>query len=757
MTTTFNTRLSGPEGRRLFLYVLVQGVPFVFQEHATSVPASVQSDVASRTVTKTIEKVEVSEKRIDLAPGKLRMIGGSLTVTLHETATRQLAALFAPRARRTTFMIADVTAAASTMFVDDTSVLDEGDTIYVDGESIRVDAVNSATEIDVNRAQWSSEAQQHFGDTENGAGVFLVPPAWKGRRVTLCGYLVDQNGQTSAALSTTLDTFRLEEAPAYVGDGTWELRCSHLSDEFAARKIGSGLFDVDAAAGEAGRVHGGQSINFFDVVDIRQFVLGDTTTFVRYEVESGKVGIRPITSIVDTLSPDGTINMPAGPNLVTPQGLGGTLVVDSARHIAILQGEPPGASIMRALTSRVGDGANGTYDTLPGRARTIFSEDEWRFGAGILAAEVDAAAWTDVCGSPLPGWSLVIDDEIAVDKFLADVCFSTGSFWFVNRSGQLSVKRLAEARQSVVMAIDEDTLCTVVDDGGMEPTITYAEDSIFPRIMMRCNYDPASRAFEGTLTMIDAELAARYPTDDNRCEVESRSLVIREGARPIPTGGPEGTFLRPSCARQQVDGILRRVQVAGGRGRALIQCRCLVNALQLELGDVVTFSYPLPDYEGAASISARKCRVLAIAPDFESSLVDLTLEVLETLFHIAPAAVIASVDGTGTILTLRTTGPEVSSSTPGRMFGASWKLRIYDVSAGTHVDRIVSGTPTDTTITLTVALGFAIEANVDFVTLDTQADAVSVTADSANGFGTEEFTFTMEADLSSAAPVTRWR
>jgi hypothetical protein len=67
---------------------------------------------------------------------------------------------------------------------------------------------------------------------------------------------------------------------------------------------------------------------------------------------------------------------------------------------------------------------------------------------------------------------------------------------------------------------------------------------------------------------------------------------------------------------------------------------------------------------------------LGIRPDYDAGILHLELQVLERSFAIAPAAVIASV--AGSTLTLRTTGPEVASAAPARMFGTTWLLRIRE-------------------------------------------------------------------------------
>lgn len=756
MTTTFASRLTGAGGRNLRLYFTIAGVPFLFQEDETTVPAAVQSDVASRTVLRTIEKIEIAEKRLDMR--ELRMVGGSMVITLLDDSAGSLASLFAVRSRRTTYLNANETAASTTINVADVASLASAGAVYVDGETISYTSTTGGGTPTLNgatRGAFGSEAQVHFGDTESGAGVYRAPPAWKGRRVTLRGYFLNSVAGTStstSALSETIDTFRLEEAPVFVGEGRWELRCSHLSDEFITRKLGTGLREV-SCTGRVGLTS--SNLQYFRTDDdggIDQFnVAGGILTYVRLETDETPMIFQLTQTVGDPTTPDVEFT---GNDLVS-RGPGDAVSLDvkSARNIVILSGDAPGTQALYAITSRTGNGANGAYDQLPGATRTVFGGEEWRFGAGVLAAEVDVSAFLDVGSSPIPGWSYVIDGEVTLADFLRDFCLVTGCFWFVNNVGQISVKRLAEARTSSTFTFDTSTL-VVGGANGLEPSITYDESSIYPRIELTCNYDPASRDFRGTLSLVDVELAGRYPTDDNILRMQTRSLCFNEARmRPAIAGG---TLLRPTATRLQVQSILRRIQVGGGRGDAVLVCRATVDALVVDLGDIVTFTDSIPDLEGAASIAARTCRVLAIAPDFEHGVVDFTLQILETLFHVAPACTISSTGGGGTILLLN--GSDVASpdASPGNMFAANWIVRIFDISAGTFVDRTVSSAGA-TSVILTAALGFVVEADVDFITIAPQANNLSTSlAASINGFRPLEFLY-HQASTPTGAPVTRWR
>ena len=728
------------------MFIVIQGISDVFQEDAVDVPDAVVNVAgfgtgASRSRRKLIAKVEQSEKKLDLA--KRRMIGGSLTVTLIESGT-VLSSLFSPRSRRSAFLNADETAATTTINCSSTTPFASSGSVFIGGETITyatktgggTPTLNTAT-----RGAFGSEAQPHFGDATQGAGVFMTPPNWMGRRVKLVGYFANDDGTTTTALAQVLGTFRLEEAPAYLGDGKWELRCSDLSDEFAKRKLGSGLRDIEAEY----LIDSGAFL--YEVgADIDQFVIGGITTHL-LATHGDKATALPIVAVSGT---EVEIDIDISVNLITPY----TLVGDGTiRHIAVLRDAAPGYLLVYALVSRLGNSANGSYDILPGNARDAFGYDGWRFGAGILAAEVDTASIIAL-GDLGIDWSFVIDDEIDLEAFLFDFCLATNTVWFVTAEGQLSVKRLNEYAAASMLTVDDDVIIG-------EPQVDYDEASIFPRVTLKCNYDPVDREFKATINLIDNELADRYPNNHDRLEIESRSLIVVDAAsRPLVS---PLRLVRPGLPFAAVEGMLRSVQQANGLGRCIVSLRTHLDALVLDLGDLVTLTVDVPDLEGAASITARICRVLSLGPDYDQGFVEMTLEVIDALFVIAPAAVIASI--AGSTLTLAIGGVELAtgrSTTPGRQFAANWQAVVRDVSGGTSEGVGILSSITDTTVTVgSLPGGFTIAAG-DVLTIDTQSVNDGITDANADGYGVDDFTYQMpndenDVDTSIGEFETRWR
>jgi hypothetical protein len=746
VTTTFATRLVGDAGREIRLALVIQGVPLVFQQGRGTLVNGVVAlagygDGSMHQRHLGLGKIDQGAKELDMQ--QRRMIGGSLTAELLDDDAGTLQTLFSPRKRRVAFLTADVDTVVTSLTVTDVlsqiadPALSPGGNgvLYLGGETIVYDGRTAPLTIDVAiRGAFGSDVDVHFGLSEQGEGFFTTPPSWIGRRVKLIGYFERDDGTTDAALAQVLDTFRLEEAPKYLGDGSWSLQCSHLSDEYAVRKVGRGINDVKASAG----VVGGNLV--VKSIATNRWAQGFTSTQMLLETEDGSIIISDIasTTLINATLNGLTNRVRGDARTVTipPE-------VRRARHIAVLSGAEvlPGERLLQMLTSKVGDLANGTYDTLGGFNRTRFGGFEFHFGAGINAADVDDAAFIAVGGTG--AWSNVIDGERAVSEVLFDFCLQTESFWYADNKGKLTVRRLAEDQAAAPFVVDSSVILS-------DPEVTYDEESISPRVSLKCNYDPVSGDFESVVNVVDVDLAARYPSRTDTLELESRSIVVE----PVAVGD-SGTLVRESVGLAGVEVTLRRIQVANGRGRALARFPAHLDLLTLDLGQVVTLtSSASSNFEGGV-IQAQTGRVTAIGPRIEEGYVDVVIEILGRAFVIAPACVIAS--RLGAVLTLQTTGPECATTSPGNMFAASFNsVAVWDVSANVFEVLDIVGR-TATTLTLSAAPTFAHGAG-DFVTVQ-QQDALQT---AANTTGQVPLDFAYQMPDSPVVGVTvsletRWR
>lgn len=745
MSTTFASRLaSDTAARDLKWCAVVQGVPFAFTSSRTSPPDAVVALAGYGTGVDhvrvpCIAKVEQAAKELDLV--QRRMVGGSLTLDLLDDDAGTLRTLFTPRRRRTTFVNNPADTSQPEFSVASVAGASAPGVIYVDGETCKFGSLTASEYATLTRGAFGSEAQNHYGDAVQGASVFTTPPAWTGRRVKLIAYFEREDGTTTAALAKVVDTYRLEAPPKWIGGGTWQLQCSHLSDEFAAKKVGSGQRTVEGRGTRT--VVGGLdnyllpngSENLFDpgasrttyarirgsVVDFNRTVDGQ---IVSASERAGAAAVQAINSRVGTAFLADTTNLLGAPPVDVPADY---------RHIALVGvGHPVGEDLVALLVSRLGDGANGPYDVYPGVSRDAFGEADWRFGAGINKSEVDDAAFVDV-GQDAAGWSFVVDDEHTVEDVLASFCLAAGACWFVTGDGLLSVKRLAEERVDSALTLSASNVIE-------EPVVEYDEADIAPRVRLSCNYDTVAEKFLAVVQVLDSEIASRFPTHDARVEIESRGLTIQEAL-------PAGALPLPTTTLADVQALLRTLQKTAARGRLRLPLRCTVDALVLDLGDVVTLDVSAPDLEGAATLAGKTARVIRLGPRLDEGVVDVDVEVLETLYAVAPSCVIAS--RAGAVLTLRTGGPEVAgarSSTPGRLFFAGAWVRLYDVSAATFEDAEVLSV-TDTTVTLTAAPALVVAANVDVLTMSDQFDVSAFPAGTnLDGYGHADYAYQMPDD-----------
>jgi hypothetical protein len=553
--------------------------------------------------------------------------------------------------------------------------------------------------------------------------------------------MLEPDGTTTTSLRQRVDTYRIEEAPAYLGNGQWELRCSHLSDEVAKRKMGTGLREIGVNSGWPGY----DSVN--DQLEWYTFVTDDTLpttagagypTYIAFKSkhESGLEG----TGIFRfrSAAPTGALGaLGFTTKLKTDKVgfLGGDFAFagpKKAQHWAILYGGDAGSNALRALTSRLGDSTNGAYDVLIGverSATTGFGGEEVRFGAAIPSAEVDANAFTSVGANAAQNWSYIIHEEVSVEDFLADFCLATSSYWYVDASGVLKVRKLAEARQVSSATVDNNAIVA-------EPTVEVAEDRIFPRAKIELGWDPFTKSYRDSVTVVDVEMASRYPEREDVLELSSRSLCLSTNDAN-----------RPITSRNDLEMLLRRPMVEDGRGRLFLAVQATLALVTLDLGDIVALDLDLPDLAGGTLIN-RKARVISRRPDLDRGVVELRFQVLETLFHVAPACAVASINTASKIIILAV-GPEASSSSPCNMFGPGMLVDLVNITTGViDYNYEVASVGATTNVVLTTTPSYT--AGNDYY-LRVAAQGANNGTPNVNGFSGEEFIY------QGPGTNTRWR
>jgi hypothetical protein len=725
MSSTWATRLANGDGQRLRFYITIQGIPDVFQNSGTDLPSTVEASARPRRKMLHIPQQGGSE--LDL--NRRRMIGGSLRFTLDEDEDGTLAALFAARTPRTTYIAADHTAAGTTITVGSNTLLDSAGTLYCMGETITWTGKSGGTQLTgATRGAYSSRALTHFGDSTDGESVYEVPPTWVGRRVYLYAYFENEDGSTTTDLVERVGTFSIESQPTYrAGEGSWTFACSELTDEVGKKILGRGIkvepLDEPVYMGANGNL-------ILPTRHLNRFAVGGTgaTTFVIMIARDNSTG-ETREEATRLISKDGT-----SITVSNDWGWFRHRPITHLGYIARLR-DFPGQCLAWAAISRLGDGANGGFDVYPGREHTDPGEAEWAFGAGIDASEVDTASFGVLTDGLL--WAYHITNEHNFEEMLNDFTLLTRTFWYTNRDGKLAVKRLDPASTSTFTFSDANI------EANPAPEVDLDESHIHPRVSVLCNYDDRTGEHGARFELNDMELMRMYPQIVETFEVKSRTIYVETPGVPGTDGVIRGTARIDEyelTSEELVDLVRSQLQIR--EPRSIVSFRSDLSSLDVELGDVVTVSVNVPDLEGNSTITTRRALVIGKQPRWDEGKIDWKVSLLaSTVQRVAPAVTIQS--AAGAVLTLRvnsSTYPEASGADPGDMFAAGQSVRLYDVSAATTEERTILSC-TSTTITLTAAPSFAVQNDVDFLTMGDQNTTES--GDSANGYSDFDFAYQM--------------
>ena len=418
--------------------------------------------------------------------------------------------------------------------------------------------------------------------------------------------------------------------------------------------------------------------------------------------------------------------------------------VEWIKHIAILGTSTPSVSMLNALESRTGDGSAGTFDVLPGVEPTTLGGPGFRFGAAMPTAEIDVGS---LVATTVPqGWSWVIDEELPLGDLLRDYCRDTNTAAIYTPTGQLSFVPMVEDASSSAATIAEAHIM-----GAVQATI--AEDSIYGRARIECNYDPIDGEYEGTVDIIDEDIASTYAPAEGSLVVRSRSLMVD----PIDQGG-DGSLVRGTTSIDEVLPSLRRTMVDSRGGTLVLTLTADGRHLTLPLGSLVDLSLPsVPDFRGG-TLAAGRARVVERDPDWQSMTVRLTLIVEEVLWYFAPFGIVASVAapvGANQTITL-TSDPYAPDGTSAfRTTDQAHVLAAADgtlVGAGVSVVSITSPTVFVVTDLDPVDPSLPLVAGQAIVYASTLSSGTS----SAGGLGGKDYAH-MDGENVSSALLTRWR
>lgn len=758
---TYASVTTGQTNHRLRLYVTIAGVEQVLVEQTLT--AIVGTELETRTQLAVVAPggVQVGESSLDL--DRRRQIGGDLTIRLRDTDTNQLRTLFAARTRRTTWVTEEVDKTETGILVS--SVTGLTSPVYIGSETITFSGtVASPAELTgCTRGVYSSRAQAHHGAAADGAGVFLQPPAWIGRRVTLKAvYLNDAGSAGSASTDVgTIGTYVLEEAPQFLGGNEWELRCSELSDTYASKRCYVGLVEMktDDAVDENPLPNDG--VITLSAANITQFAApaGALQTQVRFRLQGGLVTIRTVTAVGLASITIGNVDGAVTPSVFSEAIRATTSIEDRTRYTSLqnvvyLAGDPIEIALL-LLLSEYGDAANNaTWDLLPGKARTSYGGPEWRFGAAVLAADVDITSFTALQGTAAIPWTHLLDEEVEVGDMLRDLCISVNAYWYVNSSGQLAIARLQDklpASTAVQSVTITDSNTGLDSDEG----VRYDERAVIHSISLQGNWDPLVGKHLATIQVVDWDLMDRFGETAGRVEISSRFISLDLGQRVEHGAQMLRRFNGASYAN--VEPHLRSMQKASGRGRLYYRATCAWNASQIVPGQAVRVTNArVIDYEGG-TLSSDSFLVVGRSLDIEQGLVMLDLMFLDAGVLIAPAQVIASMSTSGgkDSFVLSTTDACARNSAPARDFAVGWSVRAYDISATTPNTYTVDAIISDTEIRMTAAIAWTAEANVDFLYTD-RYTSIGTQATAQDSFTRDNFAWQIGSTGAVSGFTSRW-
>jgi hypothetical protein len=773
MSTTFAARLASDEGRDLRKYVTIEGVRAILQDGDEDVPAALIA--SSRTRVRCITALEQDRRELDMVARRAK--GGGLRLRLVDDDSHTLRSLFAMRKRRATFITGHLSAAATTITVKNTAGFPVAGDFWVGGECISYTSKTGTSFVDCTRGAYGTRARALRGGTNNGQAVYSAPPSWMGRVVTLKGYFREHDGSdpTSTDMQATLGTFELDAPPQYLGGDEWELSAVDRVDGFLRKGLYvgvepttyAGLITIPPVSTGTG-----SSADMY-VSDTDRLKLVGTTAntspgdyaFVRLDgvaqsfnllvrvtdTDSGEVAVPPFDAVMTAnYLPDLNRSLPW---ILNDEGHGTLRSFTSARAVAYLH-ERADRVALKALSSRSGNGANGSYDVLLGRNAELASDDAdpdllaWRMGAAITLADIDTTAFETV--GKRHDWWYLISEPTTVGDFLRDFCLATDSFVCTNVAGQLTVQSMSDSLgTSIATTIDAD------DVVGLAPIkASYDEENVYPNIVLDCAYDARTEKFNERVALHDNELAERYPQRDRTLEIKSKAMFISG------LWTDEFWIAVPGVPLAEAHARLRRYQSdEGGRGALYLDVRVHLDHALLDLGDLVTLTLSdIPDMEGS-TISARRCRVVSTLTDWREGTVDLRLQVLRGPKLISPAAIIDSV--AGNVLTLKGVHPEMGA-TGGLSFGSNNNVIIWDVDGNQSFATTLTAAGA-TTVTLNALPGaFTIEDDVDFITMgvastnDTNITQNGYTPATDFIFQVDDDEYDYEADLTGNGE-SRWR
>ncbi len=628
---TFETRLAGSR-KHISLWLTIQGVEEIFKE-TSGVGASTYLG-ESRTEITGLFDVEEGMQEIDYTSRSVK--GGGLTFKIPRQRDGSIDYLFNARARQHSYIAAPMTKTQTSMTVlDNTLFSSGGGTIFIGGETITYTGVSGAdTLTGLTRGKYASLAQKHKQTTESpnswGAGVYLSPPTFFGRRVTLYASFLNDQGEDVA--TQIMGTFSIEQSPEF-DSLAWSFSCAPLVDEIADRLCYKGLKDTKIASWE-----GGASDGYIDVVFSDDVAFAAVTPFVSSVLVKGDSSGVDAPAFYVVIDEAGTTKTVVDDQIFSylPATPAGTRYLNEARHVCALTGNGR-ASILSAVCSVLGDNANGDYDILPGYESDDIFVDSWNFGAAVPEAYVDIASFE----SPelfSRGWVYLLAKQVSLADLLSSFCWVHDLFWYTTREGKLSVKRISDTFVKSTSIVDDISSVNIIAGS---PSVSFDDSRLFPTAKISVNYDPDVDKFAASVNVRDQELSSRYQNRTSPLSMDVFGVYVDTSQSTAPSGR---RLIVPGMMQlPEFETTVRRWMLGGtgGRGDTVVNVSCTLDMMNLSVGDIVNIDISeMPNLEGSSfygfSPINGTAEVISRRPRWKSGTVDLSVRMRNRVFAIAP-------------------------------------------------------------------------------------------------------------------------
>lgn len=703
--TFYSVLAASGEHANLVLALRIEGIPIAFVER--TIPAAVASSLSGYTQFDGVTSIEEGESVLDMK--ERREVAATLDLEILDDSSGTLSSLFSVNARRLTWISADATASSTTLTLNSTSGLSNGQTIYTNEETVTIGTAG-ATLTGCTRGAFGSTAAALYAAVGGGDGdaIYTRPPNWVGRRASLYGYTLNSNG---GGFEQLLGTYIIDDQPRHTGDKIWSVRLAGVAQEYYERAIGlniqTALAKKDVVATYTAGTPGYFTIAVDNALAFRLGTNWDSYVLMRVEGSSSLDSIFKLQG-VDTANskisvyeaPEFGTSLSAAGDVIyidtSPTNYGAAVrkaniadIIANNQSVTFKQIEMVGGtnrSMMRILLSKEGQlGPGGQYDNLPGRLPTKVYDAGWRMGAGFKTAEIDISAWEAIETSRPT--MCVIDNEMPVSSVLKEWCLLNGMAVCVGSNGKLKPFTIASPRAGLATTIGPEHVIP-----GSRISVESDEASVYPLQTVKCNYSPLSMEYGSTINMVDQELAKRYGRHPRRIELEFRMIGCNDAPNPNGYNFPFDSGANVPISQMP---MLATDIVRGENGLSLRYVSLSLNfgMMSLRIGDVVKLSglpdafSELPDLKGG-TLNGAVGRIVSRRPGYNSGRIDVKIMLTEPLLHVCPTAIVSS--NSGTTLTLSTTD-DCSDSSPANGFFVGAGVALYDLGAGTRTTYTVTG------------------------------------------------------------------